>query len=42
VASATRDGRTLIAVVLGASSENARTHSAIALLDWAFAFAQPA
>jgi serine-type D-Ala-D-Ala carboxypeptidase (penicillin-binding protein 5/6) len=37
VASATRDGRTLIAVVLGASSATARTKSAIALLDWAFA-----
>jgi serine-type D-Ala-D-Ala carboxypeptidase (penicillin-binding protein 5/6) len=38
VASATRDGRTLIAVVLGASSATARTQSAIKLLDWAFAF----
>jgi len=37
VASATHDGRTLIAVVLGASSETARTRSAMALLDWAFA-----
>jgi D-alanyl-D-alanine carboxypeptidase (penicillin-binding protein 5/6) len=36
VASATRDGRTLIAVVLGAPSTAARTASAIALLDWAF------
>jgi D-alanyl-D-alanine carboxypeptidase (penicillin-binding protein 5/6) len=40
VASASRDGRTLIAVVLGASTKTARTQSAIALLDWAFA--QPA
>jgi D-alanyl-D-alanine carboxypeptidase (penicillin-binding protein 5/6) len=40
VASATRNGRTLIAVVLGASSETARTESAETLLDWAFA--QPA
>lgn len=37
VASATRDGRTLIAVVLGASSDDARTKSAMELLDWAFA-----
>jgi D-alanyl-D-alanine carboxypeptidase (penicillin-binding protein 5/6) len=37
VASATRNGRTLIAVVLGASSEATRTQSATTLLDWAFA-----
>jgi D-alanyl-D-alanine carboxypeptidase (penicillin-binding protein 5/6) len=36
VASATRDGRTVIAVVLGAPSTEARTASAITLLDWAF------
>lgn len=36
VASATRGGRTLIAVVLGASSTQARTSSAETLLDWAF------
>jgi D-alanyl-D-alanine carboxypeptidase len=35
-ASATRDGRRVIAVVLGAPSEQARDVSAAALLDWAF------
>ncbi len=37
VASATRDGRQIIVVVLGASSDEARFQSAAALLDWAFA-----
>ena len=37
VASATRDGRRLIAVVLGSSSDDARVSAASALLDWAFA-----
>ena len=37
VASATRDGRRFIVVVLGASSDEARFASASALLDWAFA-----
>ncbi len=36
VASATRDGRRFIVVVLGASSDEARFASASALLDWAF------
>jgi D-alanyl-D-alanine carboxypeptidase (penicillin-binding protein 5/6) len=36
-ASATRDGRTIYVVVLGASTNAARTKSATALLDWAFA-----
>jgi D-alanyl-D-alanine carboxypeptidase len=36
-ASATRDGRRVIAVVLGAPSAEARDTSAAALLDWAFA-----
>ena len=35
-ASATRDGRRVIVVVLGAPSEQARDASAAALLDWAF------
>jgi D-alanyl-D-alanine carboxypeptidase (penicillin-binding protein 5/6) len=39
--SATRDGRTVIVAVLGASSEQARDDGAAALLDWAFAL-QPA
>ncbi len=37
VASATRDGRQVIVVVLGASSDEARFQSAASLLDWAFA-----
>ena len=37
VASATRDGRRLVAVVLGSSSADARVDAATALLDWAFA-----
>ena len=37
VASATRDGRRIIVVVLGASSDEARFASAASLLDWAFA-----
>jgi D-alanyl-D-alanine carboxypeptidase len=37
VASATRDGRTLIVVVLGAPSDRARFVQAAAMLDWAFA-----
>jgi len=40
VASATRNGRTIIVVVLGAPSDGARFVQAAALLDWAFA--QPA
>jgi D-alanyl-D-alanine carboxypeptidase (penicillin-binding protein 5/6) len=39
--SATRDGRTVIVAVLGASSDQARHDGAVALLDWAFA-RQPA
>jgi serine-type D-Ala-D-Ala carboxypeptidase (penicillin-binding protein 5/6) len=39
VASATRDGRRVYVVVLGASSQDARDASAAALLDWAFASA---
>jgi D-alanyl-D-alanine carboxypeptidase (penicillin-binding protein 5/6) len=39
-ASATRDGRRIVVVVLGSSSEDARYQAAAALLDWAFA--QPA
>ncbi len=39
--SATRDGRTVIVAVLGASSEQGRDDGAKALLDWAFAL-QPA
>jgi D-alanyl-D-alanine carboxypeptidase (penicillin-binding protein 5/6) len=34
---ATRDGRTVIVTVLGASSDAARVQSASSLLDWAFA-----
>ena len=37
VASATRDGRTVVVVVLGAVSDGARFVQAAALLDWAFA-----
>jgi D-alanyl-D-alanine carboxypeptidase len=37
VASATRDGRTLVVVVLGAPTDEARFAHAAALLDWAFA-----
>ena len=37
LASATRDGRTIVVAVLGASTDAARFESAIALLDWAFA-----
>ena len=36
VASATRDGRRIIATVLGAPTETARDADATALLDWAF------
>ncbi len=36
IASVERDGRTLIVVVLGASTNQARFDSATALLDWAF------
>jgi D-alanyl-D-alanine carboxypeptidase len=36
-ASATRDGRTIYVVLLGASTDEARYESATALLDWAFA-----
>jgi serine-type D-Ala-D-Ala carboxypeptidase (penicillin-binding protein 5/6) len=36
VASATRDGRRIIATVLGAPTETARDAGATALLDWAF------
>jgi D-alanyl-D-alanine carboxypeptidase len=38
-ASATRDGRSIIAVVLGAPSEDARDHAARALLDFGFSVA---
>jgi D-alanyl-D-alanine carboxypeptidase (penicillin-binding protein 5/6) len=37
VASANRDGREIIVVVLGATTDAARTASATALLDWGFA-----
>lgn len=37
VASATRDGRRLVAVVLGSSTDSARVSAVSALLDWAFA-----
>lgn len=37
VASATRDGRQIIVVVLGSSSDEARFQAAASLLDWAFA-----
>jgi|GEM_PF-3359366 len=37
VGSATRDGRRVLVVVLGAPSDEARLRSATALLDWAFA-----
>jgi D-alanyl-D-alanine carboxypeptidase (penicillin-binding protein 5/6) len=37
VATATRDGRTLMVVVLGAPSDAARVAAATSLLDWAFA-----
>jgi D-alanyl-D-alanine carboxypeptidase len=40
VASATRDGRTIIVAVLGSESDGARFMQSAALLDWAFA--QPA
>jgi D-alanyl-D-alanine carboxypeptidase (penicillin-binding protein 5/6) len=40
VGAATRDGRTVVVTVLGASSDAARVQSAATLLDWAFA--QPA
>ena len=36
-ASATRNGRSLIAVVIGTSSKHARDAAAAALLDWGFA-----
>lgn len=36
IAAAERDGRTLVVVVLGASSTTARFESAAALLDWGF------
>lgn len=36
-ASATRDGRRLVVVVLGSSSDDARVAAASALLDWGFA-----
>ena len=37
IASATRDGRTVLVAVLGAPTEDARLAGATALLDWAFA-----
>jgi serine-type D-Ala-D-Ala carboxypeptidase (penicillin-binding protein 5/6) len=37
VASATRDGRTMMVAVLGSTSETSRGDDAAALLDWAFA-----
>jgi D-alanyl-D-alanine carboxypeptidase (penicillin-binding protein 5/6) len=40
-ASATREGRTIYVVVLGASTNAARTKSATALLDWAFTHPAP-
>ncbi len=36
VASATRDGRRIIATVLGAPTEEARDAAATSLLDWGF------
>ena len=40
-ASATRDGRRMVVVVLGSSSEEARYQAASTLLDWAFAQPTP-
>jgi D-alanyl-D-alanine carboxypeptidase (penicillin-binding protein 5/6) len=37
VATATRNGRTVMVVVLGAPSDAARVAAATSLLDWAFA-----